>query len=219
MFSSSIGRMCCHNINVMHSDTAWPVAYCSCVVLHDHAISLFIRCSRACTSPASVKGADSRTKRSLIALIREPEHLFRCSENNETTCSCYQCAEQTRQPCLCRWHQNCHMRRLCATLAGIVDRYDWITMNEVAAWQSEQLGFGLGNTSNSLCSDKSRHAGLANLDICVQVNIGMFAPSTGKIDDRWQQFMQFQIKRARQYFGQAEAGVDFLDKNARWPVW
>lgn len=54
---------------------------------------------------------------------------------------------------------------------------------------------------------------------CMQVNIGMFAPSTGKIDDRWQQFMQFQIKRARQYFGQAEAGVDFLDKNARWPVW
>ena len=53
----------------------------------------------------------------------------------------------------------------------------------------------------------------------VQVSIGMFAPSTGKIDDRWQSFMQFQIKRAREYFGQAEAGVDFLDKNARWPVW
>jgi phytoene synthase len=47
----------------------------------------------------------------------------------------------------------------------------------------------------------------------------MFAPSTGKIDDRWQRFMQFQIKRAREYFSQAESGVDFLDKNARWPVW
>ena len=57
------------------------------------------------------------------------------------------------------------------------------------------------------------------LDMCMQVSIGMFAPSTGKIDDRWQRFMQFQIKRAREYFGQAEAGVDFLDKNARWPVW
>ena len=52
-----------------------------------------------------------------------------------------------------------------------------------------------------------------------QVIIGMFAPSTGKIDDRWQRFMQFQIKRAREYFTQAENGVDFLDKNARWPVW
>ena len=55
--------------------------------------------------------------------------------------------------------------------------------------------------------------------LALQVSIGMFAPSTGKIDDRWQRFMQFQIKRAREYFGQAEAGVDFLDKNARWPVW
>lgn len=53
----------------------------------------------------------------------------------------------------------------------------------------------------------------------MQVAIGMFAPSTGKIDDRWQRFMQFQIKRAREYFSQAESGVDFLDKNARWPVW
>ena len=53
----------------------------------------------------------------------------------------------------------------------------------------------------------------------LQVRIGMFAPSTGKIDDRWQRFMQFQIKRSRDYFSQAEAGVDFLDKNARWPVW
>ncbi|DBA96374.1 hypothetical protein WJX82_003734 [Trebouxia sp. C0006] len=52
-----------------------------------------------------------------------------------------------------------------------------------------------------------------------EVSIGMFAPSTGKIDDRWQRFMQFQIKRAREYFSQAESGVDFLDKNARWPVW
>ena len=55
--------------------------------------------------------------------------------------------------------------------------------------------------------------------VCMQVSIGMFAPSTGKIDDRWQRFMQFQIKRAREYFSQAESGVDFLDKNARWPVW
>jgi phytoene synthase len=47
----------------------------------------------------------------------------------------------------------------------------------------------------------------------------MFAPSTGKIDDRWQRFMQFQITRAREYFQQAESGVDFLDKDARWPVW
>lgn len=48
---------------------------------------------------------------------------------------------------------------------------------------------------------------------------GMFAPTTGKIDDRWRAFMQFQIKRAREYFEEAEAGVNLLDADARWPVW
>ncbi len=53
----------------------------------------------------------------------------------------------------------------------------------------------------------------------LQVMSGMFAASTGKIDDRWRGFMKFQIARARQVFNDAEAGVNFLDKDARWPVW
>ena len=53
----------------------------------------------------------------------------------------------------------------------------------------------------------------------VQVLTGMFSRTTGHIDDRWQAFMKFQIARARQYFADAEAGVDHLDTDARWPVW
>ena len=53
----------------------------------------------------------------------------------------------------------------------------------------------------------------------VQVLSGMFSRTTGRIDDRWQAFMKFQIARARQYFADAEAGVDNLDSDARWPVW
>lgn len=41
----------------------------------------------------------------------------------------------------------------------------------------------------------------------------------GRADERWQNFMAFQIKRARQCFADAEAGVDLLDQKARWPVW
>lgn len=52
-----------------------------------------------------------------------------------------------------------------------------------------------------------------------EVLTGMFAPTTGKIDDRWRAFMQFQIQRARDYFAEAEAGVNLLDADARWPVW
>nr|AND81100.1 phytoene synthase [Botryococcus braunii] len=47
----------------------------------------------------------------------------------------------------------------------------------------------------------------------------MFSPHTGLIDDRWERFMKYQISRARAYFADAEAGVDFLDSDARWPVW
>eukprot|EP00879_Flechtneria_rotunda_P003097 GHRR01003318.1.p2 GENE.GHRR01003318.1~~GHRR01003318.1.p2 ORF type:complete len:404 (+),score=104.14 GHRR01003318.1:1700-2911(+) len=48
---------------------------------------------------------------------------------------------------------------------------------------------------------------------------GMYSPVTGRMDDRWQRFMQYQIARAHQHFADAEAGVDLLDQKARWPVW
>lgn len=41
----------------------------------------------------------------------------------------------------------------------------------------------------------------------------------GVIDNRWRRFMQFQIARARTYFGRAEQGVAGLSGDARWPVW
>jgi phytoene synthase len=47
----------------------------------------------------------------------------------------------------------------------------------------------------------------------------MHVPSQGKTDDRWRKFMRFQIQRAHKYFADAEAGVDNLAQNARWPVW
>ncbi|GBF90247.1 phytoene synthase [Raphidocelis subcapitata] len=48
---------------------------------------------------------------------------------------------------------------------------------------------------------------------------GLHAPSSGKTDDRWRRFMAFQIERARTVFAEAEAGVNLLQGNARWPVW
>lgn len=52
-----------------------------------------------------------------------------------------------------------------------------------------------------------------------EVLSGLHVPSQGKVDERWRQFMKFQIQRARDYFTEAEAGVDDLDAKARWPVW
>ena len=52
-----------------------------------------------------------------------------------------------------------------------------------------------------------------------QLLTGLHAPTTGAMDDRWRNFMHFQITRARQYFTDAEGGVDLLAPQARWPVW
>lgn len=54
---------------------------------------------------------------------------------------------------------------------------------------------------------------------CAQVLSGLHVPSQGKVDERWRQFMKFQIARARELFKEAEAGVDLLEAKARWPVW
>ena len=47
---------------------------------------------------------------------------------------------------------------------------------------------------------------------------GMFNKTSGRIDDKWRSFMRFQIKRARDYFEEAEEGVKSLDPDAKWPV-
>lgn len=41
----------------------------------------------------------------------------------------------------------------------------------------------------------------------------------GIVDDRWKAMMQFQIKRAREYYRQAEAGIRYLIRDSRLPVW
>ena len=48
---------------------------------------------------------------------------------------------------------------------------------------------------------------------------GLYSPATGKVDDQWKAFMKFQIARAREVFAEAEAGVNCLHADARWPVW
>ncbi len=41
----------------------------------------------------------------------------------------------------------------------------------------------------------------------------------GVIDDRWRAIMKFQIKRAREYYRQAERGIRYLIRDSRLPVW
>ncbi len=39
------------------------------------------------------------------------------------------------------------------------------------------------------------------------------------IDERWIHLMNYEIKRARDYYAQAESGIRTLQPDSRWPVW
>lgn len=60
---------------------------------------------------------------------------------------------------------------------------------------------------------------ISEREILDPTSSGLLNADTGRTDERWQAFMAFQIARARACFADAEAGVDNLDPNARWPVW
>jgi len=41
----------------------------------------------------------------------------------------------------------------------------------------------------------------------------------GKINKQWKSLMNFQLKRAREWFQKSEDGIKWLSSDARWPVW
>ena len=41
----------------------------------------------------------------------------------------------------------------------------------------------------------------------------------GKINNQWKALMNFQLKRAREWFQKSEDGIKWLSSDARWPVW
>ena len=41
----------------------------------------------------------------------------------------------------------------------------------------------------------------------------------GEINNQWRSLMDFQLKRAREWFQKSEDGIKWLSSDARWPVW
>ena len=41
----------------------------------------------------------------------------------------------------------------------------------------------------------------------------------GRLNAAWRELMGFQLQRAREWFARSEAGVRWLSRDARWPVW
>jgi len=91
------------------------------------------------------------------------------------------------------------------------------------------LGLGLANQLTNILrdvgEDSTRNRVYVPLEDLARFNVteeevmsGSLVDKDGNVDERWKDFMKFQIERARFYFKEAESGALKLEANARWPV-
>ncbi|KAF5842225.1 phytoene synthase [Dunaliella salina] len=100
---------------------------------------------------------------------------------------------------------------------------DKVYRSWVAMWIANQLTNILRDVGEDIRErdriylplDEIEHFGMTEDEVKACIH----RPTQGKVDERWRSFMKFQIKRARDYFKEAEYGVDCMDPRARWPVW
>lgn len=108
---------------------------------------------------------------------------------------------------------------------GIAPRY----VSETEETYSAALALGIANQLTNILRDVGEdtfrnriYVPLEELEMFgikeEEVMACSLATPEGGTDERWRQFMKFQIKRARHYFKLAEDGVMKLEENARWPV-
>nr|UDM59633.1 phytoene synthase [Ulva prolifera] len=93
------------------------------------------------------------------------------------------------------------------------------------------LALGTANQLTNILRDvgediKERNRVYVPLDDLAKFNIteeellgGMHSTTTGKMDDRYVQFMKYMINKTMRYYESAEPGIAHLDPAARWPVW
>ena len=85
------------------------------------------------------------------------------------------------------------------------------------------IALGIANQLTNILRDvgEDRHRGRIYLP---QADIEKFNYSEeellkGKINMQWKALMNFQLKRAREWFQKSEEGIKWLSSDARWPVW
>ncbi|MDJ0729871.1 MAG: phytoene synthase [Crocosphaera sp.] len=99
----------------------------------------------------------------------------------------------------------------------------WNKQLETYIPKEEAIALGIANQLTNILRDVGEDAQrgriylpLEDLDRFNYTETDLFK---GVIDDRWRELMRFQIKRARQYYKDAERGIRILSKDSRWPVW
>lgn len=103
-------------------------------------------------------------------------------------------------------------------------RAPWIDLYQSKANPREQaIALGVAKQLTNILRDVGEDARRGRIYLPLE-DLALFDYSEddlfkGIVDDRWRGLMQFQIQRARKFYTQAEAGVQLLSQDARWPVW
>jgi len=98
-----------------------------------------------------------------------------------------------------------------------------------APWSSKPdpseaaIALGIANQLTNILRDvgEDRHRGriyLPQADI-EQFNYSEEELLNGEINNQWKALMNFQLRRARDWFQKSEDGIKWLSSDARWPVW
>jgi len=97
----------------------------------------------------------------------------------------------------------------------------WSSPLEMPAEEAVALGIAnqLTNILRDVGEDARRGRIYLPLEDLAQFNYTEEDLMNGIIDRRWKSLMEFQIRRAREFFADAERGISRLSPDSRWPVW
>lgn len=99
----------------------------------------------------------------------------------------------------------------------------WYSTREKYIPKEEAIALGIANQLTNILRDVGEDARRGRIYLPTD-ELAMFNYTeedlfNGVVDDRWREFMTFQIHRARKFYNDAERGIRALNRDSRWPVW
>ncbi|NEQ98683.1 MAG: phytoene synthase [Cyanothece sp. SIO2G6] len=99
----------------------------------------------------------------------------------------------------------------------------WNRDTYISVPKDEAIALGIANQLTNILRDVGEDARRGRIYLPLE-DLERFDYSEqdlldGIIDERWRTLMKFQIRRAREFYAQAERGITYLSRDAHWPVW
>ncbi|PSP19460.1 MAG: phytoene synthase [Cyanobacteria bacterium QS_8_64_29] len=131
-----------------------------------------------------------------------------------------------------RYDTFAELRRYCYRVAGTVGLMSHAVLGVRTAGSDARLAYnpteeaialGIANQLTNILRDVGEDA-QRNRIYLPREDLAAFGYTerdlfAGVVDERWRALMRFEIQRAREFYAQAEGGIRYLDRDARWPVW